>query len=367
MSISAKVLDWFERRVNVSEMLSWITTFGISYAPLNSNLPVREVAKDAFLTPLPSYQRWPHIFGILTFVTFLTEVVTGLLLAFYYEPSTAQAYESTRLVIRDTTFGWYIHQMHFWGGQILVVLFLLRLLRFVMHRVYKQPRELMWIIGVILFLLSIQACFTGELLPADQSSYWKTLRGLELIERVPFIGGVFQYMVGGFTLSTYLSIRFYLLHIIFLPLLIFFFFYLHFSTVRRVGLSQVPELEEKARPVFPGHIMNLLIILLTIFGGILSLAIFFPSDFLSKADPFNTPTGVAVAWYLLPVFGLFELVPPAIAGWILFIGVWMFLFVPFIDQWMDQRIERHWILKAAGIAVFLFLLFLTFFGYRVKG
>lgn len=367
MSVFPRIVDWLEQRLNLSEIFSWITTYGISYAPVNPNLPIRDALREAFLRPMPSYERWPHLFGLLTFVAFLLEIVTGLLLAFFFQPSVDTAYESTRLIIRDTEFGWYIHQMHYWGGQVLVILLLLRLLRFVMHRVYRSPRQLTWVFGVILFLVAVAACFTGELLPWDQAGYWKTMRGLELFSRVPVLRSILELLAGGLALGPFLLIRFYLLHVIVLPMVIFVLFYLHFASVRRVGLSEVPTLEEKARPIYPGHLMNLLMILLTLFGVILTLGVLSPASFYVKADPFQTPPGLSVAWYLLPMFGFFELISRSVAGWITPFALLFVILLPFIDRKADQPLRERPVAMVLGIAALLFILYLSVFGYRHRG
>lgn len=367
MSAFPKLIDWLERRLNLSEIFSWITTFGISYAPVNPNLPIRDAVKEAFLRPMSSYERWPHMFGMLTFIAFLVEVVTGLMLAFFFQPSSGTAYESTRLIIRDTSIGWYVHQMHYWGGQALVILLFLRLARFVMHRVYRTPRQLIWIFGVIMFVLAVQSCFTGELLPWDQSSYWKTMRGMEAFATVPLLGSFLEYLGGGPGIGPFLLIRFYLLHVVFLPVVLFVFFHLHFASVRRVGLSELPQIEEKARPIFPGHLMFLMIVLLAMFGVILSLGVLFPTSFSVKADPFQTPAGVSVAWYLLPLFGFFELIPKAVAGWIALLALLFVLVLPFVDTKAEQPLRNRPIVLMVGLAALAFLLFLTYFGYRHRG
>lgn len=362
-----KIVDWFEQRINLSEIFSWVTTFGISYAPVNPNQPIRDAVNEAFLRPMPSYQRWPHIFGLLTFIAFLLEVVTGLLLAFFFQPSAGTAYESTRLIIRDTDIGWYIHQMHYWGGQALVLLLVIRLLRFVLHRVYRSPRELTWAFGVILFLLSIAACFTGQLLPYDQTGYWTTTRGLELFSHVPFLRGILQTLAGGPAIGPFLLIRFYLLHVVVLPLFIFLLTHLHFASVRKLGLSEVETMEDKAAPLYPGHLMNLMMILLLMFGIILTLGVLFPVPFAMKADPFNTPAGISVAWYLLPAFGLFELIPRAIAGWIMPLVMVLVFLLPFLDRKIVQGPAKKKTALLLTVIIFATLLFLTYFGYRHRG
>lgn len=367
MSILHKIIDWLERRLNLSEIFSWVTTFGISYVPLNPNQPFRDVFRDAFLKPVPTFQ-WPHMLGLFTFVTFLMEGVTGLLLAFYYQPIVGGAYESTRTIIRDTSFGWYIHQMHYWGAQLLLLFLLIRIGRFIIHRVYRAPRELFWVFGVVLLALTSLAAFTGRLLPWHQGSYWGTLRGLELFQRIPIAGPLMTYLVGGMSLDGFLLSRFYLLHIIFIPILLLFFFYLHFATLRRVGLSPIESGRVTTdRPIYPRYLMNLLILLLALFGLILTLGVLFPSPFLAQADPYSTPTGMSVPWYALPVYGIMEMAPGALGGWIVFIGFWILFLLPFADYWAERVIKKPWVLNAAGLVILVFLIYATYYGYRERG
>ncbi|MEO0250400.1 MAG: cytochrome b N-terminal domain-containing protein, partial [candidate division WOR-3 bacterium] len=278
MSLSRKTVAWLEERLNLTEIFSFVTTFGLSHGDIDLSKPVAEASREAFARRLPSYARWPYVLGVLTFLLFLLQVITGLLLAFYYQPSPATAYESALLIIRDVTFGWYIHQMHYWGSHILIALLAVRLVRFFLHGVYKKPRELFWIFGVLLLFLSTQAALTGTLLPWDQHSYWSATRGREVIDRLPIVGSVLSFLVGGTEISSATLIRFYVLHVLFLPLLLVFFFYLHFATVRRVGLSPLPgEKKIEARPLYPDHIFQLFILVLLLFGVILTLGTIFPA------------------------------------------------------------------------------------------
>ncbi|HEY4491462.1 MAG TPA: cytochrome b N-terminal domain-containing protein [Acidobacteriota bacterium] len=366
MSVFRRGTDWLEQRLNLSEIFSFLTSFGISYTPLDTNVPLRQSVKETFLRPIPSYERWPHVLGILTFITFLLEVLTGFLLAFYFQPTTATAYDTTQLILRDAAFGWYIHQMHYWGGQLLAILLLLRLVRFFWHRVYKRPHELTWIFGTILFLLAAQSSFTGRLLPWDQVGYWGTVRGLELFEEIPVFGALMRYLVGGFTLADPQLIRFYLLHVMILPLLTFAFFYLHFATVRKVGLSTTFSIEQKTAPIYPRYLMNLLIIMLVLFGLILTLAVLVPDAFSAKADPFRTPAGISVSWYLLPLYGLFELAPRWAAAWIALLATLTAVFLPLVDR-VTPLGRSSRLSSVLGILIIVILLILSYYGYRVRG
>ena len=209
MSASRRAIRWLEERLNLTEIFSFFTTFGLSYGSIDLNKPLEEASKEAFTRELPAYTRGPYILGVLTFLVFLFQGITGLLLAFYYQPSPQTAYESTLLIIREVNFGWYIHQMHYWGSNALIALLAVRLVRFFLHAVYKKPRELFWVFGVILFLLSMDAALTGSLLPSDQQSYWSVTRALEVISTLPVAGYVASFLVGGFEQLSEALLRFW--------------------------------------------------------------------------------------------------------------------------------------------------------------
>jgi len=365
MSLSRKITAWFEERLNLTEIFSFVTTFGISHGDIDLSKPVVEAAREAFARRLPAYARWPYVLGVLTFLLFVLQVITGLLLAFYYQPSPGTAYESTLMIIRDANFGWYIHQMHYWGSNVFIALLAVRLVRFFVHEVYKKPRELFWIFGAILLLLSTQAALTGTLLPWDQHAYWSVTRGREVIERLPIIGSILRLLVGDSDISSAVLIRFYVLHVLFIPLLLVLFFYLHFATVRRVGLSPLPgEKRTEARPLYPDHIFQLIILVLLLFGIILTLGAIFPAPFWAKADPFVSPTGIRPPWYLLPAYGLIELLPHWSGGAILLLVVLGLLLLPLIERAPYERLRKRPILTWSAVGFCLLLIVFGYIGYR---
>jgi ubiquinol-cytochrome c reductase cytochrome b subunit len=365
MSTSRKLTGWLEERLNLTEIFSFFTTFGLSYGEIDLNKPLAEAGREAFSRKLPTYTRGPYILGVLTFLVFLFQGVTGLLLAFYYQPSPTAAYESTLLIIRDATFGWYIYQMHYWGSNMLIALLAVRLVRFFVHGVYKKPRELFWVFGVILFLLAAHAALTGSLLPWDQRSYWSVTRGLEVIGTLPVVGSVLSFLVGGYELLSGTLLRFYVLHVIFIPLAMVFFFYLHFATVRKVGLS--PLLGEKPaepRPLYPDHLFQLVILSLILFGAILTLGTLFPGSFSAKADPFLSPSGIRPPWYLLPAYGLVELLPRTLAGVVLLLVMFGLVALPFIERVPYRELKKRPLFAIAAGAFCLVILVLAFIGYQ---
>jgi quinol-cytochrome oxidoreductase complex cytochrome b subunit len=363
-----RLLEWFQERLNLTEIFSFITTFGLAYGDIDTRKPLAEAIKDAFKKPLPAYAQWPYVLGILSFVLFLFQVGTGMLLAFYYQPVPEDAYASVLLVIRDLPLGWYIHQMHHWGSHILLALLALRLARFFVHGTYKAPRELLWIFGVVLLFLAVHAALTGSLLPWDQKAYWSTTRSLEIIRDLPLLGPLFSFFMGQLEVQSNTLTRFYILHAILIPLFTFAFFYLHFATVRRIGLSPLAEgrpLDPK--PLFPDHLLNLLVILLLLFGAILTLAVLAPAVFEEQADPFSSPQGVHPPWYFLPAYGLRELLPPWMAGIILLLALVAFVLVPFLDRTPDRPLSRRPLALLFFAATCLALVLLGYLGYTLRG
>ena len=363
-----RIFRWFEKRLNLTEIFSFITTFGLAYGDIDTRKRLEEAVAEAFKKPLPVYVQWPYVLGILTFMLFLFQVFTGILLAFYYQPAPQTAYSSVLLIIRDASLGWYIHQMHYWGSNILLGLLALRVARFFLHGTYKAPRELLWICGVVLFLLASHEALTGTLLPWDQQAYWSVTRSLEIVENMPLFGDLLGFLAGGLDIHHITLTRFYIFHAMFLPLLMVVFFYLHFATVRRIGLSPLAEgrpLDPK--PLFPDHLLNLVIILLLLFGVILTLAVLAPVVFQGQADPFSSPAGIRPPWYLLPAYGLIELLPSGVGGTLLLLALAAFLGVPFLDRTPDKPAFRRplALLFFAGACILLALL--GYIGYTLRG
>ena len=368
MSMSRRILRWFEARINLTEIFSFITTFGLAYGDIDTRKKLDEAVEEAFKRPLPAYAQWPHVLGLVAFLLFLFQVATGALLLFYYQPAPQSAYDSVLLIIRDTSLGWYIHQMHYWGTSVLLALLVFRLARFFLHGTYKAPRELIWICGMVLFLLGCHAALTGNLLPWDQQAYWSVTRSLEIIRSMPVFGHVLGFLVGGLDIRDAALTRFYLLHVVALPLAMLAFFYLHFATVRRIGLSPLAEgSASDPKPLYPNHLLNLLTIFLLLFGVILALAVLWPEVFRGPADPFVSPAGIRPPWYLLPAYGLIETLPAGVGGTVLLLSLLVFLGVPFLDRTPDKPVRRRPVALLLFAGTCLGLLLLSYMGYTLRG
>lgn len=363
-----RLIHWLEKRLNLTEIFSFVSTFGLAYGEIDTQRPVEDAVEDAFTRPHPVYVRWPYILGILAFLLFLFQVVTGSFLAFYYQPTTESAYESVLVIMRDTSLGWYFHQMHHWGSHILVGLLILRLCRFFLHGAYKKPRELLWVFAVLLFLLSMHGALTGSLLPWDQNAYWSVTLALEALGEVPILGPLYGALAGGIEIHNFTITRFYVLHVLAIPLATFVLFYLQFATIRRIGLSTVAEgRPSPMRPLFPDHILNLVTVVLLLFGCILALAVFAPAVFHAEADPFTSPVGAMPPWYIAPGYALGDLLPRQVAGIVILIFSVLGFAVPFLDRSGDRRLSRKPVILSIFLLGWLLLLWLTYTGYAATG
>lgn len=356
-----RAVDWIDARINLSELFSFLTHFGLIYTPIDTKRPLRDVLEQIRTTPLESYARWPHILGLLTALLFALEAVSGILLAFYYQPTALGAYDSTRSIVRDVMLGWLVHHVHMWGSWLLVAVVLVRMVRLFWDGLYQAPRELLWFSAVALAWLVIQLDFTGLLLPWDEQSYWSAVRGLEIVWALPIVGPMLSALVGGRTMSEDVLNRFYVLHIIVLPVMYLAFVYLTFATMRRVGLSRVGGVAPKLT-TFRRHASDLVIITLLLFAGLVTLSTLMPFQFHGPADPYRTPKGTLPPWYMLAPYALFQLPLPRWIPGLALVGTALTLpFLPAIVRAAGNRLDDKR-LRMAGLAVFGLWLVLSVLG-----
>lgn len=189
--------------------------------------------------PVPIHAtRLPFCLGGVTFFFFFVQVVTGILLTFYYRPTTAEAYDSILFIMNNVTFGWLIRSIHIWAANLMIVSVILHMLRVYVYGAYKKPRELNWMAGVLLLVSTLGLGFTGYLLPWDQLAYWATTVGTEIAGSVPLIGQPIMLLLrGGEGITDLTLTRFYGIHVIVLPLAIILLLGLHFVMIRRQGIS----------------------------------------------------------------------------------------------------------------------------------
>src|SRR5436189_493668 len=196
---------------------------------------------------VPSDTNWFHTLGSATLTAFLSQALTGVILAMYYKPDPDKAYESIRFITDDLTLGWLVRGMHRWGASVFIILLFFHMARVFLYGAYKYPRELNWIVGVFLLILGMFEGFTGYLLPYDQTAYWATVVGMNITANGPFVGTVLaQIMQGGPAIGSDTLSRFYSLHMLVAPGAIFALIGLHLYLVIRLGVSSPPWSKEAA-------------------------------------------------------------------------------------------------------------------------
>src|SRR5918997_1705557 len=196
---------------------------------------------------VPGDISWGHTLGSATLTAFLVQVLTGAILAMYYKPDPDKAYESIRHITDDITLGWLVRGMHRWGASVFVILMFLHMARVFLFGAYKYPRELNWIIGVLLLAMGMLEGFTGYLLPWDQTAYWATVVGINLNGTAPIVGPFLaQFLAGGSEIGADTLSKFYALHMLAIPGAIFGLIGLHLYLVIRLGVTSPPWSREAA-------------------------------------------------------------------------------------------------------------------------
>jgi cytochrome b6 len=211
-----RVGDWFDERFDV------------------------RIPLEAFLKkPVPKHAiRWYFCLGGITFALFLIQGVTGILLSLYYKPTPGEAYESILFIMNNVRFGWLIRSIHSWSATLMIAFCIAHMLRVFITGSYKNPRELNWVAGMVLLLLTLAFGFTGYLLPWDQKALWGSTVGSEIVGVVPGIGGwLLGLLRGGMEITGLTLTRFYGIHMLVLPVLVFLFLAVHFVIIRRQGIS----------------------------------------------------------------------------------------------------------------------------------
>jgi quinol-cytochrome oxidoreductase complex cytochrome b subunit len=190
---------------------------------------------------VPGDTNWMQTLGSATLTAFLVQAITGVILAMYYKPTPNDAYASIQNITDHVTMGWLVRGMHKWGASVFIILMFLHMGRVFLFGAYKYPRELNWIIGVLLLVMGMMEGFTGYLLPWDQTAYWASVVGINLNGTAPFLGPwLAQFLRSGQEIGADTLTRFYSLHMLLVPGGIITLIGLHRYLVIRLGVSSPP-------------------------------------------------------------------------------------------------------------------------------
>ena len=312
--------------------------------------PVVQALQKNLRKSVPRHVNWLFTLGAALIILLTLQLLTGVLLMVYYKPSGSEAYQSIEHIVYEVPAGWLVRSLHGWGSHLIVVLACLHMLRVFAYGGYKRPRELTWVAGVLLLGVLLGFGFTGYLLPWDQVSYWGTVVATEAPASIPVLGPYIRdFMIGGSEVADPTLGRFYVLHVILLPLVLLGLMGLHLFLIRYQGISSLgrtdaseptaAELAEKGgKPFFPHHALKDFVTMYLVVGLLFSLAMLWPPELGDPADPLSTPLGIKPEWYFLPAYQLLKYVPEAIGVQVPPLFLLLLILLPLI---IDTSPERH--------------------------
>ena len=296
--------------------------------------------------PTPRNLSYWWNFGSLSGIMLVVMIVTGIFLAMQYTPHATLAFDSVERIMRDVDYGWTLRYAHMNGASMFFALLYIHMFRGLYYGSYKQPRELLWILGVIILILSIMTAFMGYVLPWGQMSYWAATVITNLFSAIPLIGqSIVTFLWGGFTVGNPTLNRFYALHYL-LPFVILAVVLLHLIALHRFGSNNPLGIEMKGpQDTLPFHPYFTIKDLfgLAVFLLIYSFFVFYAPNFLGSSDnyipanPMQTPNHIVPEWYLLPYYAILRSVPNKLLGVVLAFGS---IFLLFLVPWLDSSPVR---------------------------
>ncbi len=327
-------LGWVDKRFPLTKV--WNEHLAQYYAPKNLN-------------------SW-SFFGSLAILALVIQILTGIWLAMNYKPSAADAFASVEFIMRDVNWGWLIRYLHSTGASAFFIVIYLHMFRGLLWGSYKKPRELLWIIGLVIYLAMMATAFFGYLLPWGQMSYWGAQVIVNLFAAVPGIGEDLSVWVrGDYVISDTTLNRFFAFHFL-LPFLLAALVFVHIVALHRVGSNNPEGIEIKEKkdangipldgiPFHPYYTVKDIVGVI-VFLAIFSAIVFFAPDFgglfleapnFQPADPLKTPEHIAPVWYFTPYYAMLRAVPPMFGsqfpGVVVMFGA---ILIMFLLPWLDR-------------------------------
>jgi ubiquinol-cytochrome c reductase cytochrome b subunit len=322
-----------------------------------------------------------YIFGVLSMVVLINQIVTGIFLTMFFKPSAAEAFASVEYIMRDVEWGWLIRYMHSTGASAFFVVVYIHMFRGLMYGSYKKPRELVWLLGMLIYLVLMAEAFMGYVLPWGQMSFWGAKVIISLFGAIPYVGGALtEWIMGDYLPSDATLNRFFALHVIALPLVLLLLVVLHIFALHEVGSNNPDGVEIKKGPKgnrwsdkaptdgIPFHpyftvkdtfytgcfllICAFIIFFQPTFGGL-----FLEHDNFIEANRLVTPLHIKPTWYYTPFYAMLRVVPNKLLGVItMFSAIIVLFFMP----WLDRGKVKSWRFRGTGFRVALFVLGICF-------
>lgn len=352
MSIAKKFMSWVDARYPATETYEY--HMSKYYAPKNFNF-------------------W-YFFGVLSMVVLVNQLVTGIWLTMMFNPSAEGAFASLEYIMRDVKGGWLIRYMHSTGASAFFIVVYLHMFRGLLYGSYKKPRELVWLIGMGIYLCLMAEGFFGYLLPWGNMSYWGAQVILNLPAAIPFIGDALaewvrgDYLISGITLN-----RFFALHVIAIPLVLVGLVFMHLVALHHVGSNNpdgidIKKLKDKngvpldGVPFHPYYTVHDMVGIVVFFICFFAVVFFVPEGggyFLEKpnfevANALKTPPHIAPVWYYMPFYAILRAVPHKLGGVIAMGAAIAVLFVlPWLDRSPVRSIRYKGMLSKIALAIFV--------------
>ena len=349
----AKFMGWIDERFPATKV--WEEHVSKYYTPKNFNF-------------------W-YYFGSLLMLVMVLQIVTGIVLTMHYKPDADLAFASVEYIMRDVPAGWFIRYLHSVGASMLFLAIYLHMFRAMLYGSYKGPRELIWILGMILYIAMMAEAFFGYLLPWGNMSYWGAQVIISLFGAIPVVGeGLAEWIRGDFVVSDATLNRFFAFHVILLPLLLALLVYLHIVALHKTGSNNPDGVEIKKQkddkgvpidgiPFHPYYTVKDIFgaaVFMTIFLAIVFFAPELSGWFLEKdnfepANILQTPPDIVPLWYLTPYYSIlravtFEWLPGGAKLWgviAMGLAIVIFFFLPWLDRSKVKSIRyRGWMFKS---------------------
>ncbi|MCE9632740.1 MAG: cytochrome bc complex cytochrome b subunit [Methylophilales bacterium] len=351
------MLDWVDARFPLTS--NWKTHLSEYYAPKNFNF-------------------W-YYFGSLALLVLVIQIVTGIFLTMHYKPEATMAFSSVEYIMRDVTGGWIIRYMHSTGASMFFVVVYMHMFRGLLYGSHRNPRELIWLFGVGIFLCLMGEAFFGYLLPWGQMSYWGAQVIINLFTSIPFVGpDISEWLRGDYVVSDATLNRFFAFHVIALPLVLLGLVVAHIIALHEVGSNNPDGIEIKAKkdpkthipldgiPFHPYYtvkdIMGVVVFLI-VFASVVFFApemggYFLEANNFIPANPLVTPPHIAPVWYFTPYYSILRAVPPILNSQfpgVVAMGasVVIFAFLPWLDRSPVKSIRYRGPLYKRWLAAFV--------------
>ncbi len=336
---------------------------------LDRRLPIIRMMYGQFIAyPVPRNLNYLWTFGAILTIVLALQILTGVVLAMHYTPSATEAFDSIEHIMRDVNWGWLLRYMHANGASMFFLAVYIHMFRGIYYGSYKEPREVLWILGVIIFLLMMATAFMGYVLPWGQMSFWGATVITNLFSAIPVVGNhIVTWLWGGFAVDDATLKRFFSLHYL-LPFMIAGVVVLHIWALHITGQNNPAGVEVKSREdvvPFSPHATVKDGFGVAVFGLLFMYFVFYNPNFLGHtdnykyADPLVTPNHIVPEWYFLPFYAILRAIPNKLMGvFCMFSAIAVLFFLPWLDRskiksgrYRPLFRQFFWILVAASVGL----------------